>query len=127
MAIKFPWLGTRRTISLGLTIVAFGLAVFTAIDANADATIGYPQKDEDITSEASNLVATGDLLDAPIGTVVLYDADGNPIWPTYVFGDFEYLGYWFAYFPPLPPGVYVLHVEDIYGIGETARGIYVGP
>lgn len=91
------------------------------------ANILYPVSNQDITLEASNLNANGDLFDYPLAVLEFKDSSGNLIGPVYQYSDWLTLQYWMAIYPPLGPGVYSLHVEDTHGNGATATGLYVGP
>ncbi|AGA26159.1 hypothetical protein [Singulisphaera acidiphila] len=119
MATRFAWLRSRKTISLSIAIAAIALGLFTPKDANAGATILTHASYQDITSEANDFFVYGDLFDYPLGKLELRDLGGNLIQPTSVFSDYVILQFWNASFPPLEPGYYFLHVEDIYGDGET--------
>lgn len=119
MTTRFAWLRSRKTISLSIAIVAIALGLFTPKDANAGANILSHASHQDITSEANDFFAYGELFDYPLGKLELWDLDGNLIQPTSVFSDHVILQFWNARFPQLEPGYYFLHVEDIYGNGET--------
>lgn len=91
------------------------------------ATIGYPTSYQDITAEASNLFAYGDLYGYPLSVLELKDSNSNVIEPTSQDSDYEILQYWNASYPPLAPGLYSLRVRDANGNGDLAIDIYVGP
>lgn len=91
------------------------------------ASINYPVSNQDITLEASNFSATGDLIDEPLALLEFKDSNGNVIQPLDVYADCLYLQFWIASYPPLAPGVYSLHVEDVKGNSAASTGIYVGP
>lgn len=119
MATRFAWLRSRKTISLSIAIAAIALGLFTPKDANAGATITSHASYQVITSEADNFIAYGDLFDYAFGYIQLWDQDDNIIPPTSLYTDSVVLEWWVATFPPLAPGFYSLHVEDINGDGQT--------
>ncbi|SIO47085.1 hypothetical protein SAMN05444166_5016 [Singulisphaera sp. GP187] len=91
------------------------------------ANVLYPGTNQDITLEASNLTANGDLITYPLALLEFKDSSGNVITPTSLYEDYQFMECWIATYPPLAPGTYSLHVEDANGNGQTATGIYVGP
>lgn len=103
-----------ETASVGFT-VALGVA-----------TITYPASYQDITLEASNLFAYGDLIGYPLGLLELKNSSGTVIQPTSVDSDYVILEYWCASYPPLSPGLYSLRVQDVNGNGEISTDVYVG-
>lgn len=89
------------------------------------ATIVYPASYEDITLEAGNLFAYGDLFNYPLGLLELKDSSGTVITPTSQESDYQVLECWNASYPPLTSGLYSLRVQDINGNGDLSVDIYV--
>lgn len=95
------------------------------VNPSFSATITYPTTDDDITDEKDDLVAYGDLLAHPLGSLVFEDADLNEIVPIHQTSDYQFLQLWSAEYPPLEPSTYMLHVEDVTSDGDTAMNITV--
>lgn len=126
MGIRIAQPRAHKTISLSVAIVGFCLGFFAITDVKAEVNIRYPVMNQDVTSEAGYLVASGDLYRCPLAVVQLRDADGNLFEPSYQYQDCVYLEGWVAIFS-LPPGTYTLYVEDTDDNFDIVSGIYVAP
>jgi hypothetical protein len=135
-----PCLYHWAIIFRGFEVGAYQLTV-TGLDANGNSTtdsteftvgdemelaeIGWPPSNTDITADAGDFNPYGELIDRPLGQVLMTDSQGNQVQPLNTWGDYQVYQLWVAYFPPLSAETYSLNAHDDEGSGTTVTGLLV--
>jgi hypothetical protein len=127
IALRVPDSGDYELTVTGLTAAGDAARDRTTFTVRGAHFLGitHPQTDDDITAEADDFVAYGDLSEVPLGIVSMEDSQQNVILPVHTFGDYTDLLFWSAQFPTLAAETYALHAEDANGVGGTSSNLTV--
>jgi hypothetical protein len=131
MALKTTAEGLHRLTVVGTTRdeqltepISVEFEVFPRLTSVGFITIDSPVNDQDITAEASEFMATGTLGDYDLGPVTMTDPTIGTITSTDAVG-YPVYGVWYANFPPLAEGTYLLRAEDANSDSDEVTGLIV--
>jgi hypothetical protein len=83
-------------------------------------TITSHNDGDNITDEADYFTPSGGITNYPLETATMTDTNANIIRASYKYSDYNDYQFWYAQFPPIPTGVYVLFVEDSAGSSSAS-------